>query len=125
MLGRRTKSKWAHIAVIFSCLAVIIASMAPIAGAATTTAASTGSTVTNSENPYVLVAAKGGMGGQQSNNNNNNNNNNDSNKDKNVTSPQTGDSSNMFLWLVVLMTSAGGIVTIWATKRTHKKHLER
>ncbi len=63
--------------------------------------------------------------GTTGNNNNNNNNNNDSNKDKNVTSPQTGDSSNMFLWLVVLMTSAGGIVTIWTTKRTHKKYLER
>jgi LPXTG-motif cell wall-anchored protein len=57
--------------------------------------------------------------------NNNNNNNNDSNKDKNVTSPQTGDSSNMFLWLAILMISAGGIVTIGITQKTRKKHSER
>lgn len=36
MLGRKTKSRWARISVIFSCIAVIMASMAPFALAETT-----------------------------------------------------------------------------------------
>ncbi|MDD3361163.1 MAG: LPXTG cell wall anchor domain-containing protein [Hespellia sp.] len=50
------------------------------------------------------------------------NTNNDSNKAKNVTTPQTGDDSNMFLWLAILMLSAGGIVTVGITQKTRKKN---
>ncbi|MDD3402958.1 MAG: DUF6273 domain-containing protein [Hespellia sp.] len=53
------------------------------------------------------------------------NNNNVSNKAKNVTSAQTGDNSNMFLWLAILMLSAGGIATIGITQKKRKSNSEQ
>ncbi|SHJ34247.1 DUF6273 domain-containing protein [Hespellia stercorisuis] len=40
----------------------------------------------------------------------------------NATSAQTGDNSNMFLWLAILMLSAGGIVIGGITQKTRKKN---
>jgi hypothetical protein len=54
------------------------------------------------------------------------NTNNDSNNTKNVvTTPQTGDSSNMFLWLAILMLSAGGITAIGITEKKRKSNSEQ
>ena len=70
MLGRKTKSRWARISVIISCLAVIIASMGMVSYAGAETVTPTTSTTSSDKvsatgsDTYVLVAAKGSPGNE-------------------------------------------------------------